>query len=326
MPEIGKVVHIKGDLHAAFAEDQAAHNAWRLWEVLRAAGIAQGTPRAYGGVPGHEVAITMTEVLRATFPALWSLKLDELDGLTTTTKDYLKASGNARCTNRTRGAVRWWVRDVWSDQPVAVMHGGRRGLEPTRRERQLSPSEAGEDRMPGPVTVTKNMPPADLRMNFQDAAQVARQREAAVLEVLTTMGSPLSTTEIISLAGLDENARASINAAIKRLIKARKVRSLTHVQAERPRLRAGAQYYALVARRATQKATRRPKADPPAPKPVETPSLPATTPPDASAILQAVIDQATAPLQGEVAKLKAEVAELKAENTKLRSLVVKPRE
>jgi hypothetical protein len=85
---------------------------------------------------------------------------DELDRFCSEVYGYLRATNNAVCTNRGSANGRnvvWSLAAAWieSSEPVVLKVATSRAPEPTRAEKKLTPHEAGEDREPQPVTVTK---------------------------------------------------------------------------------------------------------------------------------------------------------------------------
>lgn len=247
-------ITISGDSRKRFDEANVAQNAWEVWRVALKAAKQRGVPADRSGVPGFDVALTMQGIVASTFPEL-NAEPDLLRSVAATVRNHLRTTGNAVCVNRDKTAVRWWIRETWNDQPIALVHGG---LIPTNRERKLTPHEAGEDRAPAPVEVRKVDPTGTKLtdeeaaivtaagspngLNFQDAKRIADEHDTCVLAALRELGEPASTTEIVTLCEIGD--RGSARNSIKRLLGRKVIRELTPAQAGRPKLKSGAKYYA----------------------------------------------------------------------------------
>lgn len=167
-------------MREARGTERVEDKAWLVWRSIRT-GIEQAkAPRveAFGtfevrkGVDGYRVKVSLNQVILALWPEWSMLDKSELSDVTQPIYAYLKTSGNAVCVQnpgKNSGTVPvWWVRDEWFGGQAIVVpqthHPRERSAGVDRRptpEERLTPHEAGEDREPAPVVVTKPEPEPD---------------------------------------------------------------------------------------------------------------------------------------------------------------------
>lgn len=155
---------------AAEARDAAIEQkSWLVWarahSLLADGG---GKPQSLDGVPGIAGELNLRGVVCRLWPELAaSDKRPEMDAFIAPIYEYLKKSGNARCVLQPPpGSGRrpvWWLRGEWLE--VLAIHVGMAARSEdsylSRREKQLTPSEVGEDRPAAPVEVRFMEPAGD---------------------------------------------------------------------------------------------------------------------------------------------------------------------
>lgn len=155
---------------AAEARDAAIEQkSWLVWarahSLLADGG---GKPQSLDGVPGIAGELNLRGVVCRLWPELAaSDKRPEMDAFIAPIYEYLKKSGNARCVLQPPpGSGRrpvWWLRGEWLE--VLAVHIGMAARSEdsylSRREKQLTPSEVGEDRPAAPVEVRFMEPASD---------------------------------------------------------------------------------------------------------------------------------------------------------------------
>lgn len=137
-------------------EDKVAY----IHHLMRVRAIGQKDVRR-NGVRGREVKLALKPMIRD----VWHLPEAQLEHLSSDIRQVLKRIGAAVCVSFNQGeSPVWFVSDELAADYVAVAryvttHGSMKGvLEPTRREKQLTAAEAGEDREPAPVEVKNGTP------------------------------------------------------------------------------------------------------------------------------------------------------------------------
>ena len=155
---------------AAEARDAAIEQkSWLVWarahSLLADGG---GKPHSLDGMPGIAGELNLRGVVCRLWPELAaSDKRPEMDAFIAPIYEYLKKSGNARCVLQPLpGSGRrpvWWLRGEWLE--VLAVHVGMAARSEdsylSRREKQLTPSEVGEDRPAAPVEVRFMEPAGD---------------------------------------------------------------------------------------------------------------------------------------------------------------------
>ena len=187
-----------------------------IWAAAhRMATLSGGVAERYNGKPGVRGHFTMTQVVSSVFP---ELSRDDVAKLSSASNQVLRRCNGAHCQNSGKGIVStWWVADEIPDDMVVIAQWvASRGklsvappLAPTRTEVKLTPHEAGEDREPAPVTVTKKPKP---------------DPNAALLEALSG-DQPLTYREAAAAIGANAN---SMNSKLIRL----EERGLVHSRME----------------------------------------------------------------------------------------------
>lgn len=203
---------------------------------------AKGTPRD----DGHLVNVSLKRLVESLYPHILLLSEVEQKGFISRIQTGLRQSGNARVDviGGPGRASTWWVRDYYTT-PDVICIGGRRGSadkEPTHTERRLTAHEAGEDRTPSPVTVTKTGEPM---MTITEPVAHLRQR---VLDLLAANAQPLTEDEVRFALGLETTSsdkatgrpkkNGSLSHVIRTLVNARDIFSRIETIEER-RLRSG---------------------------------------------------------------------------------------
>lgn len=155
---------------AAEARDAAIEQkSWLVWarahSLLADGG---GKPQSLDGMPGIAGELNLRGVVCRLWPELAaSDKRPEMDAFIAPIYEYLKKSGNARCVLQpSPGSGRrpvWWLRGDWRE--VLAVHVGMAARAEdsylSRREKQLTATDAGEDRPAAPVEVRFMEPAGD---------------------------------------------------------------------------------------------------------------------------------------------------------------------
>lgn len=149
-------------MREARGAETVEQQAWLVWRTLRTACERRGTAeaKAYQGVPGHQLSISLNGVIQALWPEWTLMERKEFSDKTQPIYTYLKTSGNARCLRNpgrdSSDLPVWWLRDEWFGGQAIVVPALHHPRDPdrSRREARLTPTEAGEDREPAPVVVT----------------------------------------------------------------------------------------------------------------------------------------------------------------------------
>lgn len=164
MPSLGSQAHhrARGDRnpHVGF-DDPLENRGWAIWYSVRmgkarVSGTPQNGPEDRGlqDVPGFVVEVNLTTRMSEAWSEFKHLDRPSREAFASEIRTYLRASGNAVCLRTPgigpgdHGQPLWWVREDWNDVKAV---GIFRQTDLTRRERQLSAVEAGEDRPPAPV-------------------------------------------------------------------------------------------------------------------------------------------------------------------------------
>lgn len=157
MPTLKELAHVtvRGrDL----IDDDTQTEAWMLYSLVREA-TRDEDAYTHNNEAGFSWAGSVHEKVLELWP---SLPTDRFDKQTANKRqritDYLKKSGNMVCLQRGnlhRPSI-WWLRDEWSWQKPTTQTSSKM----SDAERRLTPTEAGEDREPAPVTVTHREPDA----------------------------------------------------------------------------------------------------------------------------------------------------------------------
>lgn len=134
---------------------------WLVWarahSLLSEAG---GRPQSLDGADGIAGELALRGVVARLWPELSGKeRRAEMDAFIAPIYEYLKKSGNARCVLQPApGSGKrpvWWIRNTWRE--VLAVHIGMAARSEesylTRREKQLSPAEAGEDRQPAEIEI-----------------------------------------------------------------------------------------------------------------------------------------------------------------------------
>ena len=119
----------------------------------------------HGRIPGRKGHVTMTYLIKELFP---QASPEERQVTQQIVSSVLRKTGAAICLHRTSPSERekgekptWYVSDAMPDNLVVVAthhKPGQSSLPPDRLTQvanKLTPHEAGEDREPNPVTVTR---------------------------------------------------------------------------------------------------------------------------------------------------------------------------
>jgi len=136
--------------------------AWLVWRTLRTACERNGVAvkKVWQDNDGYQLSISLHGVIMALWPEWSMMERREFSNKTQPIYTYLKHSANARCLHspgrNTTELPLWWIRTEWFGGQAIVVPAMHHPRDPDRdrRERRLTPAEAGEDRVPGPVVVT----------------------------------------------------------------------------------------------------------------------------------------------------------------------------
>lgn len=151
---------LRARLPESLTKDSVEEVAWMAWTTLTEQAVRaniEPTPALElgWGVPGYRIARSMRSVLVGLYPAAQALSDADWSVWSGPIYAYLRASTNAVCLDRDASPPVWWVRKAWRDAVGVPVY---RHLPPTAREARLTPGEAGEDRMPGEVSVRWRCP------------------------------------------------------------------------------------------------------------------------------------------------------------------------
>jgi hypothetical protein len=158
-------------------------NAWLLWSAVHTHAEREGAPPATfaeaNDMATKDVSISgitadgdegfiWRGVVNKAFVELWPMAPRVFDdgsaeGRATQSarrmlNQYLRMTGNLICLVRGNkdSPSSWWVRGEWYDgMPAPALSKTGPAMEPTRTEKRLTAHEAGEDREPKPVSVSK---------------------------------------------------------------------------------------------------------------------------------------------------------------------------
>lgn len=207
--------------------------AYLVWEYARRSD--KNVPAPTGGL--HHRGNLSTVILELWPQLSPSAMHDEFVQFRKEVYAYLRATGNAKCVNRSANSshVVWWLSGEWQKATGAVvLHVPV--MTPTAAERRLTSKEAGEDREPAPVTVsspnderTKPVPSTKTEerptMNKADFLQAHREKlleehrqllDLLILE-LAALREPITCQEAAKLVGVSEStARDALNELAER--------------------------------------------------------------------------------------------------------------
>lgn len=244
---------------AAEARDAAIEQkSWLVWarahSLLADGG---GKPHSLDGMPGIAGELNLRGVVCRLWPELAaSDKRPEMDAFIAPIYEYLKKSGNARCVLQPLpGSGRrpvWWLRGEWLE--VLAVHVGMAARSEdsylSRREKQLTPTEVGEDRPAAPVEVRFMEPPSltksteavdKLRPYLEKRSREHVDLVGMVQLVLEDSSQPLTALELQQYLERELNyvyEITTVRNAIKELLAAKKISSRKESPDER-NLRAG---------------------------------------------------------------------------------------
>lgn len=227
MPSLGSQAHhrARGDRnpHVGF-DDPLENRGWAVWYSVRmgkarVSGTPQNGPEDRGlqDIAGFLVEVNLTTRMSDLWSEFKHLDRPNREAFASEVRTYLRASGNAVCLRTPgigsgdHGQPLWWIREDWNDVKAV---GIFRQTDLTRRERQLTAVEAGEDRPPAPVETRRTEPAAPAasaapssaepkqtlaEMHAQRRAEFAKERAeryAIIREVLKAAKYPLYNTEV----------------------------------------------------------------------------------------------------------------------------------
>jgi predicted transcriptional regulator len=204
MPRLGQVARYtaKGDRNAhAAMTDPLENRGFALWVSCQGKIKTSKLPlvngpadRGVGSVKGYEVEVNLKRKCFDLWPGLNQMDRASQDSFTSEVYSYLRASGNAICVRKPglgeHGIPVWWMRAEWNDVKAV---GIFKQTELTDRERRLTPAEAGEDREPAPVTVSKR---EQQRQNDANRTAVRTNRDR-ILELIKGASQPIYQREIV---------------------------------------------------------------------------------------------------------------------------------
>lgn len=181
---------------AGVDEDTVEGRAWLVWKVMLGKAQKDGRQHTLNGVDGWTISTTMKQQVRY----LWPLVSEKqaLKEFCTPIYQYLKRTHNAYCIESSPGRALWWIRTEFNNVD-AIMVPVFRSQKPTRAEKKLTPNEAGEDRAPGEVTVTKE-PKVEIELS---------DVQTQILEVMAKADFPLVRPEIAYLLGRNDPGLSS---------------------------------------------------------------------------------------------------------------------
>lgn len=232
--------------------DSIVARAFLVWNAAR--GNVSRIERVVGPRGGVLYHGNLTSVILDLWPHLSHTdKAEELDRFRKEVYGFLRATNNA--VNEKRGThggdVVWWLTDTWVPPtgPVVLKVTAATAAthKPTATERKLTPKEAGEDRPPAPVTVTRvvTTTTTETEDTYMTTAAVAEpkltvaQQQAAkhqqILECIELTLSkahpqPLTVGEIAADLGIHES---TARMALIELAKTGQVFSRTETASER---------------------------------------------------------------------------------------------
>jgi predicted transcriptional regulator len=248
MARLGQVAHYraKGDRNAHVAmEDPVENRGYALWLSCQGKIRTSKAPKALGpedrgvgDVMGYEVKVNLKRKCFDLWPGLNQMDRASQDSFISEIYAYLRASGNAICVRKPglgeHGIPLWWMREHWNDVKAAHIF---RPTELTSREKRLTPTEAGEDRDPQPVTVRQRQEAEAARQAAAEAASPAatatktEDRRAMILELIKKSPQPLYQREIADGLGLTS---LTVGRLLRELEEKGKVHRREESKGERP--------------------------------------------------------------------------------------------
>lgn len=184
-------------------EDETTSNAHLLW-----LSVQRELDAANAAVTGDGRYRFLIGTLKLHVQKLWpTLSAEERDEFSKPLYAFLRANGICVCTNR-GNPVTWKVALKWPDHTASqAVSGFAHTL--TRREKQLTPEEAGETLEPAPVTIRHCEPhpkkedavtttdrSIHLTEHHERARAIRDQRRADVTELFTLIEEPVTIDEI----------------------------------------------------------------------------------------------------------------------------------
>jgi predicted transcriptional regulator len=246
MAKLGAVAHYsaKGDRNAHVSmEDPLENRGYALWLACQGkirTSKARKTPgpedRGVGAVLGFEIEVNLKRKVFDLWPGLNQMDRASQDGFISEIYAYLRASGNAICVRKPglgeHGIPLWWIRETWNDVKAVGIY---RQTELTARERRLTPTEAGEDRPPAPVTVKQRAEAAAAEAVATAAAAntpaPTENRPGDIIAVLKASPQPLYQKEIADALGITNQSTGRL---LRELEEQGKVHRRQESRGERP--------------------------------------------------------------------------------------------
>lgn len=150
MAQIKDMAHIR--VPNAYQGESVPSGSYLVWQAVSHKKPDNPVVSYYKGIKGWEYRGSFTDVILLLWPNLSALHMkDKMRNFRSDIYKYLRATGNATCTSNfsNKHEIIWWVSDEWAveKEPVVLTHA----MTPTKREKNLTPKEAGEDRAPREV-------------------------------------------------------------------------------------------------------------------------------------------------------------------------------
>lgn len=192
---LGDVAKITLDGHSIEDEDLDSMACLVHAAALRRA-QDDGHRTQWNGTVGWTLPCTMAEIILSLWPEN-RLPNGRLDG-DWAKPLYVHLKGTGSVVHIRQEGAPWWIRESYSSGVPVMRHVGTR----TRAEARLTPAEAGEDREPGDVTVTKTKKTMKPGRRMLDG-----DPKDAILSVLLEYDRPLTVPDFDKIRRANPSSR-----------------------------------------------------------------------------------------------------------------------